>query len=140
MACGITLHPLFRYPQNTSTIELIYQEDDGSESPEIEKMKLIKSIVQSVIERKTAIYFHASKWLEEKENEEVQHHKYALEDEILHLENALQIISRRIRWADDASQKYPELQAEIDYLAQERHKLLWRFILAPSEEAQYPLS
>lgn len=140
MACGITLHSLFRYPQNTSTIELIYQEDDGSESPEIEKMKLIKSIVQSFIERKTAIYFHASKWLEENENEEVQHHKYALEDEILHLENALQIISRRIRWADDASQKYPELQAEIDYLAQERHKLLWRFILAPSEETQYPLS
>ena len=45
---GMLYHPpstFFRYPQNTSTIELIYQEDDGSESPEIEKNETHKSII-----------------------------------------------------------------------------------------------
>ena len=55
----------------------------------------------------------------QKTKNEVQHHKYALEDEILHLDNALQInITKNSvgRWRE------PEIsrtQAEIDYLAQE---------------------
>lgn len=127
VVCGIMHdHPALRY--NSGPIQFVYIESDGSESSDVEKMKLIKSIVQDTIERKMFLYFHATKWLEDNENDEAEHYKYILENEILSMENALQMISRRIKWHENTTQKGSELQTEIDYLSQCRNHLLQKFI------------
>ena len=133
MACHIDLPTFFCYPDGIEPITLVYKEEDGSESSNEEKMKLIKSIISDVIERRMAIYFYATEWLESNESAEVVYFRDNLEQEILGMENALQIISRRIRWEVDVHQKYPELQVEIDYLGQSRHNLLFRFIEEDNE-------
>jgi len=66
--------------------------------------------------------------MEDDKNEEVDYYKHILENEILSMGDALLMLSRRIRWENSAHQKYPELQAEMDYLAQCRNNLLGEFV------------
>ncbi len=128
MVCHIEHNPIFSYGTGNEPLLFIYREEDGSESPDIEKMKVLESIMHDIVERKMTLYFHATQWLEENENEEVRYHKYILENEIYAMQDALKMIARRIRWEDDVSQKGPELQAEIDYLTQCRNNLLGKFV------------
>lgn len=128
MVCHFAHNPIFSYGTGEEPLLFIYREDDGSETPDNEKMRVIESIIHAIIERKMTLYFHTAQWLEDHESEQAEYYKYILENEIYAMEDALKMIARRIRWEDDVSQKGPELQAEIDYLSQCRNNLLGKFV------------
>lgn len=128
LICHIELNPIFNYHSGEEPIHFIYQENDGSDSPDIEKMLLLEGVISTILERKMALFFHATQWLEDNENEEVEYHKDALDTEINTMEEALEMLSRRIRWEHNTWKKDVDLQNEIDYLSQCRNKLLCKFI------------
>jgi hypothetical protein len=71
MVCHLEHSPIFSYGTGEEPLLFIYKEEDGSESPDIEKMKVLESIMHDIVERKMTLYFHATQWLEENENDEV---------------------------------------------------------------------
>lgn len=126
--CHIDANPILVYDSGEYPIEFCYRENDGTESPVVEKMKLLEEHISLIIERKMSLYFHATQWLEINESEEIAYYKSVLENEIRTMEKSLIMMTRRIRWEIDPRQRCIELQSEIDSLSEDRYHLLEKFV------------
>lgn len=111
-------------------VEFIYQEDDGSESPDTEKMKIIEEVLHILLRRKMIIYFECLEQTKDHPNEESRHHFSVLKREIEFMQLCTAMLANRIKWLEEPKNMWEVLVNEIEYFSQKRFHLFQVFMEA----------
>ncbi len=84
----------------SSDITFVYEENDGRESSTVEKMEAIEETIQIVQRRKMLAYFAAQEKIQKPDSQELPTLLQTLRAEIMTLQESLDMITRRISWAN----------------------------------------
>jgi hypothetical protein len=109
-------------------VHMFYQEDDGSESSPIQKMKILEEVLQIVLRRKMIIYFECSEKIRACPHEEAQHHLSTLKQEIESMHRSVLMLSNRIQWIEEPDNMSSNIESEIRHLSQDRFHFLYGFL------------
>lgn len=107
---------------------MFYEEDDGSESSPLQKMKILEEVLQIVLRRKMIIYFECSEKIRACPHPEVHDHLYALQQEVESIQRSVSMLSNRIQWAEEPDSMSSDLESEMRHLSQDRFHFLYSFL------------